>query len=114
MQVGELQVRLLGAADAVFQYALEWPGNYETDLKADALLMLILQQDANLASPMVGAQGGSLAPAPAASLQRDLGGAAGYRDGLQVPGADDRGRNERAGPGSPGGAGGWLWRTIIA
>lgn len=33
---------------------MEWSSSYENDLIANALLMLILQQDANILSPIVG------------------------------------------------------------
>lgn len=38
----------------IFEYIMEWSSSYENDLIANALLMLILQQDANILSPIVG------------------------------------------------------------
>lgn len=38
----------------VFEYIIEWMSDYEVDLRVNSLLLLILQQDANLLSPLVG------------------------------------------------------------
>ena len=32
----------------VFEYIIEWMSDYEVDLRVNSLLLLILQQDANL------------------------------------------------------------------
>ena len=36
------------------EYIIEWMSDYEVDLRVNSLLLLILQQDANLLSPLVG------------------------------------------------------------
>lgn len=38
----------------MFEYIIEWMSDYEVDLRVNSLLLLILQQDANLLSPLVG------------------------------------------------------------
>lgn len=48
-----ISVRLHAQQNHIFEYIIEWRSSYETDLKANALLMLVLQQDSNVLSPLV-------------------------------------------------------------
>ena len=48
-----ITVSLLNQQNHVYDYTIEWRSSYEMDLKANALLMLILQQDSNILSPLV-------------------------------------------------------------
>ena len=48
-----ITVRQHAQQNHVFEFLIEWRSSYETDLKANAFLMLVLQQDANVLSPLV-------------------------------------------------------------
>lgn len=48
-----IMVRLHAQNNHIFEYIIEWRSSYENDLKANALLMLVLQQDYNVLSPLV-------------------------------------------------------------
>lgn len=48
-----ITLTLLKSSNQVHEYTIEWASSYDNDLKANALLMVILQQDANILSPIV-------------------------------------------------------------
>lgn len=50
---GVVKIALLREENRVFEYVAEWTSSYANDLLANAILMIILQQDANLMSPIV-------------------------------------------------------------
>lgn len=50
---GKITVTLLHQQNCVAEYVVEWMSDYETDVRVDSLLMLVLQQDANILSPLV-------------------------------------------------------------
>ncbi|OAO12724.1 cleavage and polyadenylation specificity factor subunit 3 [Blastocystis sp. ATCC 50177/Nand II] len=49
---GKITVTLLHQQNCVAEYVIEWMSDYETDVRVDSLLMLVLQQDANILSPL--------------------------------------------------------------
>lgn len=51
--MGEILCTLHKSNNQIFEYIMEWPSSYENDLMANSLLMLILQQDANILAPIV-------------------------------------------------------------
>ena len=57
---GAVKIVLLREENKVFEYVAEWTSSYANDLLANAILMIILQQDANLMSPIVCYVGGRL------------------------------------------------------
>ena len=54
---GKITVTLLRQQNCVAEYVIEWMSDYETDVHVDSLLMLVLQQDANILSPLVRVEG---------------------------------------------------------
>ena len=54
---GKISVTLLRQQNCVAEYVIEWMSDYETDVHVDSLLMLVLQQDANILSPLVRVEG---------------------------------------------------------
>ena len=50
---GKIRILFNDSKEGLFNYTIEWMSNYEIDLKANALLMLIMQQDMNILSPYV-------------------------------------------------------------
>ena len=55
---GMVKIVLLREENRVFEYVAERTSSYANDLLANAILMIILQQDANLMSPIVCCVGG--------------------------------------------------------
>lgn len=51
--MNEITCILQKSNNHIFEYIMEWCSSYENDLMANSLLMLILQQDANILSPVV-------------------------------------------------------------
>ena len=54
---GKITVTLLRQQNCVAEYVIEWMSDYETDVHVDSLLILVLQQDANILSPLVRVEG---------------------------------------------------------
>ena len=50
---GKITISLHDCQNDIYSYSIEWMSNYEVDLKANALLVLIMQQDVNILSPFV-------------------------------------------------------------
>ena len=50
---GKITISLHDCQNGIYSYSIEWMSNYEVDLKANALLVLIMQQDVNILSPFV-------------------------------------------------------------
>ena len=50
---GIVKIVQLREENRIFEYVAEWTSSYANDLLANAILMIILQQDANLMSPIV-------------------------------------------------------------
>ena len=50
---GIVKIVQLREENRIFEYVAEWTSSYANNLLANAILMIILQQDANLMSPIV-------------------------------------------------------------